>query len=59
MHGDGLADDEAIREEFTDRLARVRIADFAGFIGIEPDLALATVSHGGRKALLGAKIRPG
>ena len=45
MHGDGLADDEAIGHEFADRLTRVGLTDFGHFVGIEPDLALATAYH--------------
>ncbi len=41
VHGHRLADDQSIGEELADRLARVGIADFADFIGIEPDSALA------------------
>jgi len=41
VHGDGLADDEAILDELADRLAGVGIGDFVDFVGIEPDLALS------------------
>jgi hypothetical protein len=41
VHGNGLADDEAIADKLSDGLAGVGIGDFVDFIGIEPDLALA------------------
>ena len=41
MHGDRLADDEAITDQFADRLAGIRVGDFIDLVGIEPDLALA------------------
>ena len=59
MHGDGFANDEAIGDEFADRLARVGIGDFVDFVRIEPDLALATVRDGRREALLRAEVHPG
>jgi hypothetical protein len=34
VHGDGLADDEAISDELSDRLTRVGIADFVDFVGV-------------------------
>lgn len=58
MHGDLLADDEAIGHELADCLARVGVGDFVHFIGVEPDLALAAANDGGREALLGAEIDP-
>ena len=54
VHGDLLADDEAIRNELTDGLAGVGIGDFVDFVGVEPDLAFAAADDGGCKALLGA-----
>ena len=42
VHGDGLADDQAIADELADGLARVGVGDLAHLIGVEPDLALAT-----------------
>ena len=59
MHGDGLADDEAIGDELADGLAGVGVGDLVDFVRVQPDLALAAVSHGGRQALLGAKVDPG
>jgi len=41
VHGDGLLDDEAICDELSDGLAGVGVGDFAGLIGVEPDLALS------------------
>jgi len=52
VHGDGLADDEAILDELADGLARVGVGNLAGLVGVEPDLALAAADNGGRKALL-------
>lgn len=52
VHGDGFLDNESIGEEFADGLAGVGVADFAHFVGVEPDLALAGASYGGREALL-------
>lgn len=58
MHGNRLADDEAIGNEFTDGLAGVGLSDLSHFIGVEPDLALAAAHHGGGQALLGAEVDP-
>lgn len=58
MHGNRLADDETIGNEFADCLAGVGLSDFSHFIGVEPDLALAAAHHGGSQTLLGAKVDP-
>ncbi len=58
MHGEGLSDDEAICNELADCLAGVGVGDFAGLIGIKPDLALSAANDGGRQALLGGEIDP-
>lgn len=58
MHGNWLADDEAISDQLSDRLTRVGVRDLAGLIGIEPDLPLSTAHDGGRQALLGGEIDP-
>ena len=58
VHGDGLADDEAILNELADRLTGVGVGDFAGLVGVEPDLALSATDHGGREALLSAEVDP-
>ena len=58
MHGDGLADDEAIGHELSDGLAGVGVGDFAGLVGIKPDLALSAAYDGGRQAFLGGEIDP-
>lgn len=58
VHGDGLADDEAIADELADGLAGVGVGDLGHLIGIEPNLALAAAHHGGGEALLGAKVDP-
>jgi len=58
VHGDGLADDEAILDELADGLARVGVGNLAGLVRVEPDLALAAADNGGRKALLRAEVDP-
>lgn len=58
VHGDGLADDEAILNELADGLAGVRVRDFVYFVGVEPNLALSASDNVGSEALLGAKIDP-
>ena len=58
VHGNGLSDDEAIRNEFSDCLARIGVGDFAHFVRVEPDFTLTTAYHGGSEALLGTKIDP-
>lgn len=58
MHSDGLSDDEAICNELSDGLAGVGVGNFAGLVGIEPDLALSAADDGGRQALLSCKIDP-
>lgn len=58
VHGDLLADDEAIGHELADGLTGVGVGDFAGLVRVEPDLTLAAADHGGRETLLGAKVDP-
>jgi hypothetical protein len=58
VHGDGLADDEAIGDELADRLTGVGVGDLVDFVGVEPDLALSAADNGRRKALLRAEIDP-
>jgi hypothetical protein len=58
VHGDGLADDQAIADELADGLARVGVRDLVHLIGVEPNLALAAADHGGGEALLGGKVDP-
>ena len=58
MHCDGLANDEAIADEFADSLARVGVRDFIDFVGIKPDLALATADYGSGEALLRSEVDP-
>jgi hypothetical protein len=58
VHGDGLADDQAIADELADGLARVGVGDLVHLIGVEPNLALAAADHGGGEALLGGKVDP-
>lgn len=54
MHGDGLADDEAIADEFSDGLARVGVRDFVNLVGVQPDLALTASDNGRGETLLSA-----
>ena len=56
--GDRLADDEAIGDQFSDRLTRVGVRNFGLLVGIKPDLALAAADDGGREALLSSQIDP-
>lgn len=58
MHGDWLADDEAICDELADGLTGVGVRDLVHFVRVQPDLALATVGDGRRQTLLGAKVDP-
>jgi hypothetical protein len=58
VHGDGLADDEAIVDELADGLTGVGVGDLVDLIGIQPDLALSATDNGRRKALLRAEIDP-
>ena len=52
VHCDLLADDEAIRNKFADRLTGVGIRNLVDFVGVEPDLAFPAADHGCRKTLL-------
>jgi len=58
VHGDGLADNEAILDELADGLAGIGVGNLAGLVGVEPDLALAAADNGGREALLSAEVDP-
>ncbi|KLJ10205.1 hypothetical protein EMPG_14422 [Blastomyces silverae] len=58
VHGHGLVDDEAIAQKLADGLAGVGGGDLVDLVGVKPDLALAAADHGGRQALLGAKVDP-
>jgi hypothetical protein len=58
VHGDGLADDEAIADELADGLTGVGVRDLADLVGVEPDLALAAPNDGCGEALLSAEIDP-
>lgn len=58
MHRHRLADDEAIRDQLADRLARVGVGDLVLFVRVEPDLAFATADHGGGQAFLRAEVDP-
>lgn len=58
VHGNGLADDEAIRDELADGLTRVGVGDLAGLVRVEPDLALTAANNGGCEALLSTEVDP-
>jgi len=58
VHGDRLADDEAILDELADGLAGVGVGDFVDFVGVEPDLALSAADDGRREALLSPEVDP-
>lgn len=58
VHGNRLADDKAIADEFSDVLTGVGIGDFVDFVGVEPDLTLTATDDGGREALLSAEVDP-
>lgn len=58
MHGDGLADDEAILDELADGLAGVGVGNLADLVGVKPDLALAAADNGRREALLCSEVDP-
>jgi hypothetical protein len=58
VHGNGLADNEAIVDELADGLAGVGVGDFVYFVRVEPDLALSAADNGRRKALLRAEVDP-
>jgi hypothetical protein len=58
VHGDGFTDDEAIANEFADRLAGIGIGDFVYFVRVQPDFALATANHGGSETLLRPEVDP-
>jgi hypothetical protein len=45
VHGDGLADDEAILNELADSLAGVGVGNLADLVGVKPDLALAAADN--------------
>lgn len=59
VHGDWLADNEAIGDELSDGLTRVGVANLVDFVWVEPDLPLAASYNGRREALLGGEIDPG
>ena len=58
MHCHWLSDDQAISDQFADRLTRVGIGDFVDFVRVEPDLALPAADHGGGQTLLSSKVDP-
>ena len=58
MHSHGLANDEAIGDQFSDCLTGIGIGDFVDLVGIEPDFALAATDDRSRQALLSAEIDP-
>ena len=58
VHGDGLADNEAIADELADGLAGVGVGDLGDLVGIEPDLVLAAADDRRGQALLSAEVDP-
>ena len=58
VHGDWLADDEAISNQLADGLAGVGIGDLVDLVWVEPDLALSCTGDGCRQALLGGEVDP-
>ena len=58
MHRHRLSDDEAISNQFADRLTGVGIGDFVDFVRIQPDLALAATDDRGGQTLLSSKVDP-
>lgn len=54
----GLADNQTILDKLTNVLARVGIADFIGFIGIEPNLSLTALEDGSGESFLGCEVDP-
>ena len=50
MHNSRLLNHETVLHELADILSRVGIADLIDFIGVQPDLSLSTLEHGGRKS---------
>jgi hypothetical protein len=56
--GNGLANDQAIGDELSDRLAGVGVRDFALLVGVEPDLALAAANDRRGQALLSSEVDP-
>ena len=58
VHGDGLADNEAIADELADGLTGVGVGDLVHLVGIEPDLVLAAADDRRGQALLSAEVDP-
>jgi hypothetical protein len=58
VHGNGLADDQAILDQLADGLAGVGVGDLADLVGVEPDLVLAAADDRGGQALLGTQVDP-
>lgn len=58
VHGDWLADDEAIGDELADGLAGVGVGDLVDLVGVEPDLALAAAEDISCEALLSSQVDP-
>lgn len=58
VHGDGLADDQAIGDQLADGLAGVGVGDLVDLVGVEPDLALAAAEDISREALLSSQVDP-
>ena len=56
VHDGGFFHDEAVGVEFSNILSGVGVANIGGFIGIEPDFALAAAENFGGKGLLGTEV---
>ena len=54
VHRHRFADDQPVRDQFTDGLTAIGVRDLAGFVRIQPNLALAAANDRGREALLRA-----
>ena len=58
VHGNRLANNKSIANQFSNCLSGVGIGDFVDFVRIEPDLALAAAHYGRSKALLSSEVGP-
>lgn len=58
VHGDWLADDEAIGDELANGLAGVGARDLVDLVGVEPNLALAAAEDISREAFLSSQVDP-
>ena len=54
----GAVGEQRVDDRLAVGLTGVGVGDFAGLVGVEPDLALSATDHGGREALLSAEVDP-